>query len=416
MQRRRMKISPANYLLAALMFLLGGCGGGGGSSTGNSTTQPPPTPPPPSNTNAPFQDMSASSLPTASLGDNCMDVDYGDVDGDGDIDLALAQEYTTNLILLNNGSGSFSVAAGAVNGGTGDNEDVRLRDFNGDGYLDMLTVHEDDGVHALLFNDGSGIFTDASVLIPVTSTANAAEVIDLNNDTRPDILLGNQGRNIVLLQQADGSFVDDTANRPIGLNTTQDLLLLNIDGDTDLDLFIANENQNRLFVNDGTGHFADETTTRLPDVSNESRQAEAADINNDGHLDIIVGNVDFLTGLPRQNQLLINDGTGIYSEAPSGALTNVPNSSNSFTIEFLDIDMDGDPDIITPRNNLNRGGSVDVWLNDGMGVFSTPAESPFSVEPDGSVFDIAFVDLNADGKKDIYFCHRTGTDQLYLQQ
>ena len=403
----------ARFCFSAVYFLLLTACGGGSSSPGDVSL--PPLPPPPAG-NATFQNVSVNNLPVSLLGGLCMDADHGDVDGDGDIDLALAQEHATNLILLNDGSGVFSVLTGAVMGGTGDNEDVRLRDFDGDNSLDMLTVHEDDGVHALLINDGSGIFQDMSALIPVNSIANAAEVIDLNSDARPDILLGNAGLNIVLLQQADGSFVDDTGNRPIGSETTQDLLLLDVDGDNDEDLFVANETDNRLFINDGNGFFTDETATRLPAGGGETREADAADVDDDGDLDIIVANVNFNSGRPIQNQLLLNDGGGIYTDATATHLAGVVNMGNSFTIKFIDIDSDGDPDILSPNNSVGQGGDIEVWLNDGSGVFTSATESPFSSAPSGSAFDIEIVDVNADGKDDIYFCYRSGTDQLFIHQ
>lgn len=410
----RTKIYPVmlrfRYFVSTLLSaMLIACSGG---STSSGITPPPP---PPQN-NATFQNVSASNLPLSLLGGLCMDADHGDVDGDGDIDLALAQEHATNLILLNDGAGVFSVLAGAVMGGTGDNEDVRLRDFDGDTSLDMLTVHEDDGVHALLINDGSGAFQELSALIPVNSIANAAEVIDLNNDARLDILLGNRGSNIILLQQPDGSFIDDTGNRPIGAETTQDLLLLDVDGDGDQDLFVANETDNRLFINDGSGFFADETATRLPAGSGESREADAADVDADGDLDIIVANVNFNFGRPIRNRLLLNDGSGVFTDATAINLAGVVNMGNSFTIKFVDVDSDGDADILSPNNTVGQGGNIEVWLNDGNGVFSTAVESPFSSAPSGSVFDIEIVDVNDDGKDDIYFCYRSGTDQLYIQQ
>ena len=356
-----------------------------------------------------------SNLPVASLGGLCMDADQGDVDGDGDIDLALAQEFALNIVLLNDGTGVFSLAAGAVNGGNGDNEDVRLRDFDDDNSLDMLTVHEDDGVHALLLNDGAGVFLDMSSLIPVTSVANAAEVIDLNGDSRLDILLGNRGVNIVLLQQANGSFVDDTANRPIRAETTQDLLLIDVEGDGDEDLFVANETDNALLINNGNGFFTDESSTRLPGNDGETREADAADVDNDGDLDIIIANVNFNSGRPIQNQLLLNDGRGVFSDATASNLANVVNTGNSFTIKFVDIDADGDPDVLSPNNTIGQGGDIEVWINDGGGVFSAPATSPFSTAPSGSTFDVEVVDVNGDGEDDLYFCHRSGTDQLFIR-
>ena len=89
---------------------------------------------------------------------------------------------------------------------------------------------------------------------------------------------------------------------------------------------------------------------------------------------------------------------------------------NSFTIKFIDIDSDGDPDILSPNNSVGQGGDIEVWLNDGSGVFTSATESPFSSAPSGSAFDIEIVDVNADGKDDIYFCYRSGTDQLFIHQ
>ena len=397
----------------ALAALLAGCGNSSSSfQSGTPPLPPPPSPPPPPAT-ASYTDATATNLPTQSLGGMCMDADHGDVDGDGDIDLALAQEFATNLVLLNDGAGVFTVSAGAVGGGNGDNEDVRLRDFDDDGDLDMLSVHEDDAIHALLYNDGSGQFSDVSSLIPVSTIANAAEVTDINNDGRLDILIGNRGVNVVLLQQASGMFFNATVDRSIGVDTTQDLLLLDIDGDTDLDVFVANESANRLFVNDGNGFFADETDTRLPGAVFTTREADAADVDNDGDLDVIVGNVGGSSG--RTNQLLLNDGAGVFADATATNLADVTNDGRSFTIHFVDLDDDGDPDILSPNNSLGQGGTIEAWINDGSGNYSMATPSPFSTEPAGSAFDIEVVDVNGDGLDDLYFCYRTGTDQLYIR-
>lgn len=390
----------------ALGALISGCGSSSGGKSGPSA--------PPPQTMADFLEVSATNLPVG-LGGNCMDADHGDIDGDGDTDIVLAQEHGTNIVLLNDGTGTFTRSVGAVSGGSGDNEDVRLVDFDGDTDLDMLTVHEDDAVHSLLMNDGSGVFTETIGAILVNSIANATEVIDLNNDTQPDILLGNNGLNIVLLQLTNGSFINDTANRPIGFGTTQDLLLVDVDGDNDQDLLAANEGSNRLFINDGNGFFADETITRHPANDGETREADAADVDGDGDLDIILGNVNVNSSRSIQNQLLLNDGNGVYLDATASNLAGVTNASDSFTIRFFDIDADGDPDVLSPRSMVNQGGDVDIWINDGSGTFNAATSNPFSIAPNGSVFDIEVVDVNADGMDDLYFCHRTGIDQLYIR-
>ncbi|MFK8017664.1 MAG: FG-GAP repeat domain-containing protein [Gammaproteobacteria bacterium] len=393
--------------VCAVALSLTACGGGGGSGTSQGLGPPVST--------SLYQEVSALSLPQGALNGMCMDARHGDVDGDGDLDLVLAQEFSTNLLLRNDGSGNFSVTLGDVVGGDGDNEDLLLQDFDNDGDLDMFTVHEDDRIHAFLLNDGQGRFTDASNRIAVSSIANAAEAIDLNNDGRLDVILGNRGTNLVLLQDANGTFNTDLT-RPVGTQPTQDLLLFDADGDTDMDLFIANEGLNRLLINNGNGFFNDETTVRLGFEARESRQADAADIDNDGDLDLVLGNVSFsLNSLP-SNQLLINDGTGVFTDETDTRLPEFNNQASSFTVHFVDLDSDGDADILSPSNNLGNGGSVSAWINDGTGQFTAPTTSVFSAEPSGSLFDIEVADFNGDGNADLYFCYRTGTDQLYFRQ
>lgn len=394
----------------AATLILVGCGGGGGGG-GTSTPVAPPAPP----ATALYRDVSATALPQGALDRLCMDARHGDVDGDGDLDLGLAQEFATNLLLRNDGAGNFSVLASDVSGGNGDNEDLLLEDFDGDGDLDMLAVHEDDAMHALLLNDGQGRFVEAPDRMPVTSVANAAEAIDLNGDGRLDVILGNQGENLVLLQDANGVFNTDPT-RPLGTLTTQDLMLVDVDGDTDLDLFVANQGANRLLINDGNGFFTDESAARLNADNRETRQVDAADVDNDGDLDIVVANVTFIQTLPPANQLLINDGTGVFTDETDTRVPGFPAFGSSFTIHFVDLDDDGDPDILSPENIFGSGGSVRTYINDGTGQYAAPTTTIFSPEPSGSILDIEIADFNGDGNDDIYFCSRSGTDQLYFRQ
>jgi hypothetical protein len=114
--------------------------------------------------------------------------------------------------------------------------------------------------------------------------------------------------------------------------------------------------------------------------------------------------------------LLVNDGNGVFADETDGRLSAVRNTANSFTIRFVDLDSDCDADILSPDNSVGQGGSIDVWLNDGSGVFAPAPPGIFSPPPSGSAFNIQIVDVNADGKDDIYFCYRTGTDQMYMRQ
>jgi hypothetical protein len=399
--------------LTSLLCLVA-CGGGGSGGGGGAT--PSPGGGGGGTTPALFREVTATNLPT--LGRACMDVAHGDLDGDGDVDLVLAQEFFTDIVLRNDGTGGFERVDNAITEATGDNEDLHLGDFDQDGDLDIITVQEDTRTHALLLNDGSGTFAEAVGAIPRDSVANAVEVTDLDGDGLLDIVIGNAGPNVTLLNQPPGAqFVDETLNRFLGDGTTQELLLLDVDGDTDLDMFVANEADNALYINDGNGFFADETAVRLPAGDpRETREVDAADVDNDGDLDLVVANVQFSNTFPRANQLLLNDGAGVFTDVTDTAFAGLGINSDSFTVKFVDVDRDGDPDIISPRNQLGAGGSVVVWINDGTGVFANPSDTVFDASPDGSLFDVEVADFNGDGLDDLYLCHRTGTDQLYFGQ
>ncbi len=128
----------------------------------------------------------------------------------------------------------------------------------------------------------------------------------------------------------------------------------------------------------------------------------------------MVANVAFNRDVHPGNQLLINDGNGFFADATVEGLRDLTNAAQSFTVELVDVDADGDTDILSADNRLGSGGGVEVWSNRGDGTFEPPDVSPFSEPPSGSTFDIEVVDLNGDGELDLYFCNRTGRDQLYL--
>ena len=97
------------------------------------------------------------------------------------------------------------------------------------------------------------------------------------------------------------------------LGTNQDLTASassgDIDGDGDLDIIVANgrhwSQQNQIFYNDGKGFFRRSRT--LGSEQNTTYQVPLADIDNDGDLDIIVGNDRI------ENQVFKNDGNGNFT-------------------------------------------------------------------------------------------------------
>jgi len=357
-----------------------------------------------------FIDATATSLPALRYL-NGMDVESADIDGDGDLDIIIANEFQPNTILLNDGRGVFTEATGRFSSDAHDSEDIAVADFDGDGDLDVIFVSEDDFTHEYYLNDGSGHFTEVSDRLPM-SIANAVVARDVTGDGFPDLFIGNDGQDFLLINDGSGKFIDGTKDRlPVDFTVTQDLELADIDGDGDLDLVAGNEDGNMVMINDGAGRFTDETSARLPIAADmETRKVTFADIDADGDLDIFFSNVAFRPGKDRQNRLYINDGRGFFTDETAGRFP----IDNESTVDgkFADIDNDGDLDLMEVNFPVKP---VKVFLNDGEGSFTEGSAAIFSAVPSVQGLGLEFADLNGDSLLDLYICNRGQRDRLFFR-
>ena len=370
----------------------------------------------------PYEDVTASHLPPGVLDGLSMDAAVYDLDADGDVDIVIANEFRPNILLLNDGTGRFSDASDRLPSAEHDSEDVGIADFDGDGDPDIVVVSEDDETNELYFNTGDGHFTDEGARLPVTGTSNAVVVADLTGDGAVDIVIGNNGPDAFLENDGSGGFTDATADRLPGIDdVTQDLELGDADGDGDLDLLVGNEDRNRLLINDGTGVFADESEARLParEGEEETREADFGDVDADGDLDILFANVQaFVEDADPRNRLLINDGTGHFTDETDARLPT--DEDRSFDGDLLDVDGDGDLDVITSNSVVDlAAGVIDpapyrVYLNDGTGHFRLATEEVFPESAVGTGFDVESADFTGDGGRDLFLASRGTADRLLL--
>lgn len=129
-----------------------------------------------------------------------------------------------------------------------------------------------------------------------------------------------------------------------------------IDGDGDLDLFVgANivkgvyglNPPHHLLINDGSGRFTDQTGTRMPTASQLGMLNDAHwfDYDQDGDEDLLVA------GEWTQITILQNDGKGQFTRATTTGLEN--SEGWWFSLALADVDADGDLDIVAGNMGLN---------------------------------------------------------------
>jgi len=340
-------------------------------------------------------------------GQNTIVVKSVDLDNDNDIDLVLGNEFQKNSVLYNLGNGEFVMGNNGFTDILNDTEDIGLGDFDQDGDTDVIFINQGGFGHEYYENDGSGNFTVAGFL-PATN-GGAIVVGDVNNDGFQDIIIGNiEQVNFCLINNGDGSFNNETNIRLPGLVRSTDYLLLeDIDADDDLDLFVANRDGNQLLINDGTGVFEDQSAQRLPQgVNMDTRKACFGDVNNDGKPDLFLANVQFNSNKDPQNRLYINESNGFFTDLTTTLLPIAPNQTTNAV--FHDIDEDGVLDLFI-TNVL--GDPLEALLNDGTGKFTVRTNDVISpMVTTIEAWGLVVADLTNDNFQDVYISSRTGVD------
>ena len=332
--------------------------------------------------NAAFSDETGARLPSSS--DKTYTLAVGDVDGGGD-DLLVVNNGQLGL-LVNDGNGVFSdvtlqlpsqsvAALGAV-----------IADLDGDTDNDIFVANAL-GPNLLLINNGAGTFADESAArLPGGSSASVHVAVgDVDGDGDRDLVVANRnGQNQLLLNNGAGVFVDGTTGRlPVDNDPSQGVVLFDANGDGGLDLFVANQGaQDRILINNKVGVFTDETALRLAaDPTTDSFKAVALDANGDGRLDLAIA------GGGAGARLLLQDagGAGTFFSAA------LPTASE-FTIDIAagDIDFDGSTDLF-----LANAGQDRVLLNDGTGTFTDDTVGQLPVDTDRT-FGVALFDFDGD--------------------
>lgn len=267
-----------------------------------------------------------------------VDMASGDINGDGSLDVVqLLNDGTASLkVYVNSGTGSFStITAPTLSESV---HRMALFDVDSDADIDLVFINSATATitaNAVFLNNGHGVFTSVASSLPGGS---AMAVADFNTDGYLDLVFSSTASILgqVFRNSGTGSFVQ-IAN--FGAVNASHFAPADIDNDGDIDLLIAANGQVHSYFNNGLG------TSFTPGSSYGStvgvNSISTGDLDNDGDIDFILNRFSNIGGSGGVD-IFLNDGAGVF--LVSGSATELNDYVNRSAVG--DIDSDGDLDYV----------------------------------------------------------------------
>jgi plastocyanin len=250
------------------------------------------------------------------------------------------------------------------------------------------------------------------------------ECVDVDHDGDLDVFFaegdgfasaGTKRQNILLInklieQSTPWVFADESVARlGVHVSNAKGVTTGDVDGDGWVDVLFVNAfftDPPSLYINQGAanpGHFTFASPTHGLTTAFSSGAAQFADIDDDGDLDLIIGDAYNSTPAARPH-LFFNDGHGFFTE--NAAALGAPNKAGQMDVAWVDIDNDGDLDFFGDNKFTNTNGNHYLMLNDGTGHFSDV--STLIAAGNGNTYEAEVGDLDGDDDQDLFFVSLTG--------
>jgi hypothetical protein len=398
------------------------------------------------------------------VGAGCAFFDY---DNDGWMDIYLVNsgpcdfyappKPLRNALYRNNRDGTFSdvtLAAGVPGNAYG--MGVAVGDYDADGFPDLFLTQYPNSI--LYHNNGNGTFTDVTAKAGVACPGwgSSAVWFDFDNDGRLDLFVCrfvefSKAKNVycgfgqekrrqyctptvftpapcwLFHNNGDGTFTDVSKESGIAKSLAKawGVVAADINNDGWMDLFVANDTvPNFLFMNRGKGRFQE--TGGLAGVSysgfgtpRSGMGVDAADYDQDGWVDLFVANVDH-----ESYSLYHNSGDESFTD--SANRTGIASATwllSGWGLKFFDYDNDGNLDLLLANGHpdlmidqlmqsVNYLEPMLLFRNTGAGFKNVSTESGAIFSRKLAARGLALGDFDNDGSVDVLVSQNDGAPIL----
>lgn len=305
-----------------------------------------------------------SSLPVSGVPAFVVSSDFN---FDGAADLAVASSFGDSVtVLLSDREGGFNAMPEISTGMGSEPHFLAVADLDGDGNEDLAVVNAGSDSVTLLIGDGAGGFASAGDLplgLGMGPTAIAVEDLDLDGELDLAVTNGADDSLQIWLGVGSATFtksvsISDIGDAPVWVSAGD------FDADGDPDLVVTNLFSGTLQIVRGNPEQwgADGGVALPPPIELFARATAVGDFTADGALDLAVVSAtqDLVTILP---------GDGLGGVAPVKRVA--PNlggaqAATGVCVESADIDMDGHADVVVASPAQN---AVLFYRGDGDGNF-----------------------------------------------
>ncbi len=278
-----------------------------------------------------------------------------DLDGDDLVDAVFANGTAAPTFYSNNGTDNPfgpEVPVDITEGGD-DTRSLAFGVFSVGGRTDVVKGNYGEA-NRIVLNNGTSDPFDGATIVDITADADdttSVATTQIAGNFIPDVVVGNDGQtNRLYVSVNNTSPLSGFNGSDIGSDTddTMAIAAKDVDGDGFIDVVAGNLDQpNRLYLNNQTTTpFTGITSIDITSDADSTRAIALGDVDNDGFVDVVAGNY----GQP--NRLYLNNQTADPFDGVTG--TDIGGPTNTTSMVLADLNDDGFPELMVGNDGTEN--------------------------------------------------------------